>query len=165
VLRISDLFMSGTPRQNELFLVDKLLVLLVDIDVNNIVRIHKVIFYHVIMHRSNYLVHSISLSMDALRFYDGYPWVVNISHRSGAETLFAIVQVQYEEHALHTDSMELSNSSLYSTADTRYASLPSPHIGDHPVLLNNKNLSDHRYHSIQINVHYLLIIDKLTYFK
>jgi hypothetical protein len=38
--------------------------------------------------------------------------MVNISHHSGADTLFAIVQVQYEEHELHTDSIELNKSSL-----------------------------------------------------
>ena len=51
--------MSGTSRQNELFLVDKLLVLLVDIVVNNIARIHKVIFNHLMIHQSNHLVHRI----------------------------------------------------------------------------------------------------------
>jgi hypothetical protein len=45
--------------------------------------------------------------------------MVNISHHSGADTLFAIVQVQCKEHALHTDSIELNNSSLYSTAEMR----------------------------------------------
>ena len=90
---------------------------------------------------------------------------MNTSHRSGAETLFAIVQVQYEEHTLHTDAIELNTSSLYSTADTRYASLPSPHISGPPVLFYYRNMSDHDYHSIPINVHYFLMIHKLTYFK
>jgi hypothetical protein len=38
------------------------------------------------------------------------------------------VQEQYEEQALHTDATALRNSSLYNTAGTRNASLPSPHI-------------------------------------
>jgi hypothetical protein len=76
-------------------------------------------------------------------FYDGNPFVLNTSHRSGAETLFAIVQVQYAEHALHTDATEFSNSSLYSTAEMRYASLPSPHIRDSSILSNAKNMYNH----------------------
>jgi hypothetical protein len=53
------------------------------------------------------------------RFYEGNPRVLKISQRSGAATLLAIVQEQYEEHALHTDATDLNKSSLYSTADTR----------------------------------------------
>jgi hypothetical protein len=98
-------------------------------------------------------------------FYDGNPFVLNTSHRSGAETLFAIVQVQYEEHALHTDATEFSNSSLYSTAEMRYASLPSPHIRGPPVLTNFKNTHDHSYHNIPMNVHYFLIVNKDIYFE
>ena len=98
-------------------------------------------------------------------FYDGNPFVLNTSHRSGAETLFAIVQVQYEEHALHTDATEFSNSSLYSTAEMRYASLPSPHIHGPLVFSNHKNTHDHCYHTIPINVHYFLIVNKHIYFK
>ena len=98
-------------------------------------------------------------------FYDGNPFVLNTSHRSGAETLFAIVHVQYEEHALHTDATEFSNSSLYSTAEMRYASLPSPHIHGPPVFSNHKNTHDHCYHTIPINVHYFLIVNKHIYFK
>ncbi len=63
------------------------------------------------------------------------------------------MQVQYEEHALHADEIELNTSSLYSTAGKRYASLPSPHIRGPLVLLNYKNMSDHGYHSIPINLH------------
>jgi hypothetical protein len=98
-------------------------------------------------------------------FYDGNPFVLNTSHRSGAETLFAIVQVQYEEHALQTDATEFSNSSLYNTAEIRYASLPSPHICGPPVLSNYKNTHDHDYHTIPINVHFFLIVNKHIYFK
>ena len=126
---------------------------------------HKVIFYHFRMHRSNHPVHSISSVMGARRFYDGNPFVLNTSHRSGAETLFAIVQVQYEEHALQTDATEFSNSSLYNTDEMRYASLPSPHIRGSPVLSNYKNTHDHSYHNIPINVHYFLIVNKDIYFK
>ena len=133
--------------------------------VNNIARIHTVIFYHLMMHRSNHLVHRILPSFGASRFYDGNPLVVNISHRSGADTLFAIVQVQYDEHVLHTDEIELNKSSLYNTAGTRNDSLPSPHISGPPVLLNCKNISDHSYHSIPINVHYSFIVNKDIYFK
>jgi hypothetical protein len=97
-------------------------------------------------------------------FYDNNPFVLNTSHRSGAEMLFAIVQVQYEEHALHTDATEFSNSSLYSTAEMRYASLPSPHIRGPPVLTNYKNTHDHSYHTIPMNVHYFLIVNKDIYF-
>jgi hypothetical protein len=67
VLRISDLFMSGTSRQNELFPVDGLLVFPFDIVVNNIVMIPKVIFYNFWMHRLNHLVHLICLVF-------GAPW-------------------------------------------------------------------------------------------
>jgi len=98
-------------------------------------------------------------------FYDGNPFFLNTSQRSGAETLFAIVQVQYEEHALQTDATEFSNSSLYSTAEMRYASLPSPHISGPPVLSNHKNTHDHSYHNILMNVHYFLIVNKYIYFK
>ena len=98
-------------------------------------------------------------------FYDGNPFVLNTSHRSGAETLFAIVQVQYEEHALQTDATEFSNSSLYSAAEIRYASLPSPHICDPPVLSNYKNTHDHNYLTIPINVHFFLIVNKHIYFE
>jgi hypothetical protein len=87
--------------------------------VNTIAGIHTVIFHHH-MHRSNYLVHRISSTFGIFRFYEGNPpRVVNTSHRSGADTLFAIVQVQYEEHASHIDAIELNKSSLYSTADMR----------------------------------------------
>ena len=75
------------------------------------------------------------------------------------------MHVQYEEHALHTDATEFSNSSLYSTADMRYASLPSPHIHGPPVFSNQKNTHDHCYHTIPINVHYFLIVNKHIYFK
>jgi hypothetical protein len=75
------------------------------------------------------------------------------------------VQVQYEEHALQTDATELSNSSLYSTAEMRYASLPSPHIRGPLVFSNHKNTHDHCYHTIPINVHYFLIVNKDIYFK
>jgi len=98
-------------------------------------------------------------------FYDGNPFFLNTSQRSGAETLFAIVQVQYEEHALQTDATEFSNSSLYSTAEMRYASLPSPHISGSPVLSNHKNTHDHNYHNIPMNVHYFLIVNKDIYFE
>ena len=61
--------------------------------------------------------------------YDDNPFVLNTSHRSGAEMLFAIVQVQYDEHALHTDATEVSLiPHCRDTAEMRYASLPSPHI-------------------------------------
>jgi hypothetical protein len=126
---------------------------------------HKVIFYHFSMHRSNHPVHSISSVIGARRFYDGNPFVLNTSHRSGAETLFAIVQVQYKEHALQTDATEFSNSSLYNTDEMRYASLPSPHIRDPPVLSNYKNTHDHSYHNIPMNVHYFLIVNKDIYFE
>jgi hypothetical protein len=125
---------------------------------------HKVIFYPFRMHRSNYPVHP-SPRQSVLAFYDGNAFVLNTSHKSGADTLFAIVQVQYEEHALHTDATEFSNSSLYSTAEMRYASLPSPHIRGPLVFSNHKNTHDHCYHTIPINVHYFLIVNKHIYFK
>jgi hypothetical protein len=131
---------------------------------NNIARIPKVIIFHFMMHRSNPPVHSISLNNWWTVFYDDNPRVLKTSHRSGAETLFAIVQVQYEEHALHTDSIEFSNSVLYSTADTRYACFPSPHICGPPVLSNYKKSYDQCYHHIPINVHYFFIVNKDIYF-
>jgi hypothetical protein len=50
VLRIFGMFMSGASGQNELFPVDGLLVFPLDIVVDNIVRIPKVIFYNFRMH-------------------------------------------------------------------------------------------------------------------
>jgi hypothetical protein len=50
VLRIFGVFMSGASWQNELSPVDGLLVFPLDIVVNNIVRILKVIFYNFRMH-------------------------------------------------------------------------------------------------------------------
>ena len=133
--------------------------------VNNIARMDKVIFYHFMMYRSNHSVHSISAAMGVWCFYDGNPFVLNTSHRSGAETLFAIVQVQYEEHTLHTDATEFSNSSLYITAEMRYASLPSPHISGPLIFSNHKNTHNHCYHTIPITVHYFFIVNKHIYFK
>ena len=75
------------------------------------------------------------------------------------------MQVQYEEHALHTDAIEFSNSSLYSTAEMRNASLPSPHISGPPYLSNYKNTHYHSYHNIPINVYYSFIVNKDIYFK
>lgn len=66
---------------------------------------------------------------------------------------------------MHTDATEFSNSSLYSTAEMRYASLPSPHIKGSSVLSNYKNTHDHSYHNIPMNVHYFLIVNKDIYFE
>ena len=136
-----------------------------DIVVNNIARMHKVIFYHFRMHRLNHPVHSISAAIGAQRFMMAilFFW---IPHTDQVRKRF-LQLCRYNMKSTHCIPMQSSSviprcivPLKCGTPLCRHRTLVAP-----PYLSNYKNTHYHIYHNIPINVHYSFIVNKDIYFK